>query len=75
MTLRKILRVVNILIAILLVAAAVSVWWFAWRPLARTSGAAAIAVSLLSLGGLLGRRPWAPGLEAARIAAACFVVF
>jgi len=43
--------------------------------LARTSGAAAIAVSLLSLGGLLGRRPWAPGLEAARIAAACFVVF
>jgi alkylglycerol monooxygenase len=40
----------------------------------RTSGAAAIALSLLSLGGLLGRRPWAPGLEAARIAAACLIV-
>ena len=36
---------VNILIAILLVAAAVSVWWFAWRPLARTSGALTAPIS------------------------------
>ncbi|MDP2998657.1 MAG: penicillin acylase family protein [Bryobacterales bacterium] len=45
MTLRKVLRVVNILIAILLVAAAASVWWFAWRPLARTSGALTAPIS------------------------------
>jgi len=37
--------VVNVLIAILLAAAAASVWWFAWRPLARTSGALTAPIS------------------------------
>ena len=36
---------VNILIAILLAAAAASVWWFAWRPLAQTSGALTAPIS------------------------------
>jgi sterol desaturase/sphingolipid hydroxylase (fatty acid hydroxylase superfamily) len=42
--------------------------------LGRAAGAGAIALSLLSLGGLLDRRPWAPPLEAVRIAAACLAV-
>jgi sterol desaturase/sphingolipid hydroxylase (fatty acid hydroxylase superfamily) len=36
-------------------------------PGTRVAGAAAITWSLLSLGGLLDRRPWAVGLEAARL--------
>lgn len=39
-------------------------------PLPLTLGAVGIALSLVSLGGLLDRRAWAPGLEAARIVAA-----
>jgi penicillin amidase len=44
-SLRIVLRVVNILIAVLGVAAVASVWWFAWRPLARTSGALKAPIS------------------------------
>jgi hypothetical protein len=38
--------------------------------LARSAGALAVAWSLACLGGLLGRRPWAAGLEASRLLAA-----
>jgi sterol desaturase/sphingolipid hydroxylase (fatty acid hydroxylase superfamily) len=44
------------------------------RPLTLTVGAAAIVLSLVSLGGLLDRRPWAARLEAARLVAAALVV-
>jgi penicillin amidase len=44
-SLRIVLRVVNILIAVLLVAAAFTVWWFAWRPLARNSGTLTAPIS------------------------------
>ncbi len=40
---------------------------------ARAAGALAVAWSLASLGGLLGRRPWATALEAARLLAASLV--
>ena len=36
-------------------------------PTLRVAGAVALAWSLTSLGGLLGRRPWAVPLEAARL--------
>jgi hypothetical protein len=39
-------------------------------PLQLAIGAIGIALSLVSLGGLLDRRAWAPRLEAARIVAA-----
>jgi hypothetical protein len=41
---------------------------------ARVAAAALLVGSLLSLGGLLDRRPWAPALEAARLLAACLVL-
>jgi penicillin amidase len=44
-SLRIVLRIVNTLIAILVAAAALAVWWYAWRPLARTSGALAAPLS------------------------------
>ncbi len=45
MTLRILLRFVNVLIALLLVAAAVFLWWFVWRPLAETSGTVRVPLS------------------------------
>jgi alkylglycerol monooxygenase len=41
----------------------------------RAAGAMAVAWSLASLGGLLDRRPWAAGLEAARLLAASLAFF
>jgi hypothetical protein len=43
-------------------------------PLSLGAGAIGIALSLVSLGGLLDRRAWAPRLEAARVVAAALAV-
>ena len=39
------LRVVNVIIAILLIAFGVAVYWYAWRPLGETSGEVALGIS------------------------------
>ncbi|MFB3776970.1 MAG: penicillin acylase family protein [Bryobacteraceae bacterium] len=45
MTLARLLKVVNGIIAVLLVALVVAAYWYAWRPLSRTSGQLAAPVS------------------------------
>ena len=45
MTLKRALRYVNLIILIVLLLAAIAVYWWAWRPLPQTSGSVAVPIA------------------------------